>query len=107
MYQKSSITVGVRLLIISYKKDIACNAGASSSSGLCEVQRKYKLMYMYISLLKLLYNTIAGDEITVEMHQQPGDRSCSNEALGGNHYGPMMVRHYAGLEGPANDHQRR
>jgi len=29
--------------------------------------------------------------VTVEMHQQPGDRSCSNEAIGGAHYGPVMV----------------
>lgn len=28
---------------------------------------------------------------TVEMHQQPGDRSCSNEAIGGAHYGPVLV----------------
>lgn len=25
------------------------------------------------------------------MHQQPGDRSCSNPAIGGNHYGPVLV----------------
>lgn len=25
------------------------------------------------------------------MHQQPGDRSCSNEAIGGAHYGPVIV----------------
>lgn len=25
------------------------------------------------------------------MHQQPGDRSCSQEAIGGNHYGPVIV----------------
>jgi cellulase len=23
--------------------------------------------------------------------QQPGDRSCKNEAIGGNHYGPVLV----------------
>ena len=34
----------------------------------------------------------AGDEITVEMHQHPRDRSCANEAIGGAHYGPMIVR---------------
>ncbi len=34
----------------------------------------------------------AGDEVTVEMHQQPGDRSCANEAIGGAHYGPINVR---------------
>jgi hypothetical protein len=33
----------------------------------------------------------AGGSLTVEMHQQPGDRSCSNPAIGGNHYGPVMV----------------
>lgn len=25
------------------------------------------------------------------MHQQPGDRSCANEAIGGAHYGPVIV----------------
>jgi cellulase len=25
------------------------------------------------------------------MHQQNGDRSCSNEAIGGSHYGPVLV----------------
>lgn len=35
---------------------------------------------------------LAGDAVTVEMHQQPGDRSCANEAIGGDHYGPINVR---------------
>ncbi|RPD54907.1 glycoside hydrolase family 61 protein [Lentinus tigrinus ALCF2SS1-7] len=51
--------------------DIACNANAASSQGVCEV--------------------MPGDEVTVEMHQQPGDRSCANEAIGGAHYGPINV----------------
>ena len=25
------------------------------------------------------------------MHAQPNDRSCDKEALGGNHFGPVMV----------------
>lgn len=29
--------------------------------------------------------------MTVEMHQQNGDRSCANEAIGGNHWGPVLV----------------
>jgi cellulase len=29
--------------------------------------------------------------VTVEMHQQNGDRSCANEAIGGAHYGPVLV----------------
>lgn len=51
--------------------DIACNAGASSAAGLCSVN--------------------PGDKVTVEMHQQPGQRSCSNESIGGAHYGPVII----------------
>ncbi|CAI6088399.1 unnamed protein product [Clonostachys chloroleuca] len=51
--------------------DIRCNAGTSPAASKCSVA--------------------AGETVTVEMHQQPGDRSCSNEAIGGNHYGPVMV----------------
>jgi lytic cellulose monooxygenase (C1-hydroxylating) len=29
--------------------------------------------------------------MTVEMHAQPGDRSCTNQAIGGNHFGPVIV----------------
>lgn len=37
--------------------------------------------------------------VTVEMHQQPGDRVCRNEAIGGNHFGPVTVcMHPAGVE---------
>lgn len=28
------------------------------------------------------------------MHQQPGDRTCANEAIGGAHYGPVQVYMY-------------
>ncbi|KAF1958930.1 hypothetical protein CC80DRAFT_558511 [Byssothecium circinans] len=51
--------------------DIRCNAGTRGASGKCAVQ--------------------AGDTVTVEMHQQPGDRNCKNEAIGGSHYGPVIV----------------
>ncbi|KAI1084062.1 lytic polysaccharide monooxygenase [Whalleya microplaca] len=52
--------------------DIRCNAGGSRGvSGKCAVQ--------------------AGSTVTVEMHQQPGDRSCGSEAIGGAHYGPVNV----------------
>ncbi|KAH8103861.1 glycosyl hydrolase family 61-domain-containing protein [Cristinia sonorae] len=51
--------------------DIACNANARAAPGTCKVA--------------------AGDTVTVEMHQQPGDRSCSTEAIGGNHDGPVIV----------------
>lgn len=52
--------------------DIRCNAGPPSPvSGKCSVN--------------------AGGSVIIEMHQQNGDRSCSNEAIGGAHYGPVMV----------------
>jgi lytic cellulose monooxygenase (C1-hydroxylating) len=33
----------------------------------------------------------AGGNMTVEMHAQPGDWSCSNQAIGGNYFGPVIV----------------
>ena len=27
----------------------------------------------------------------VEMYQQPGDPSCTNDAIDGNHYGPVII----------------
>ncbi|KAF7790518.1 hypothetical protein EIP86_001474 [Pleurotus ostreatoroseus] len=51
--------------------DIACNVNATPSSGVCSIN--------------------PGDSLTVEMHQQPGDRSCANEAIGGDHYGPINI----------------
>ncbi|KAK0634017.1 glycosyl hydrolase family 61-domain-containing protein [Immersiella caudata] len=33
----------------------------------------------------------AGSTVTVEMHQQPGDRKCGSEAIGGAHWGPVQV----------------
>ncbi|KAI1779645.1 glycoside hydrolase family 61 protein [Hypoxylon cercidicola] len=51
--------------------DIRCNAGSKAAASKC--------------------NVAAGDTVTVEMHQQPGERDCSKEALGGNHFGPVMV----------------
>ncbi|RDW70098.1 hypothetical protein BP5796_08495 [Coleophoma crateriformis] len=52
--------------------DLRCNVGgATGISGLCSVP--------------------AGANVTVEMHQQPNDRSCANEAIGGAHYGPIII----------------
>lgn len=51
--------------------DIACNAGTSPVAAKCAVN--------------------AGSIVTVEMHQQPNDRSCANQAIGGAHYGPVQV----------------
>lgn len=38
-----------------------------------------------------MINLTAGDQVTVEMHQQPADRSCATQAIGGDHYGPINV----------------
>ncbi|KAH8726990.1 glycoside hydrolase family 61 protein [Phaeosphaeriaceae sp. PMI808] len=52
--------------------DVRCNVGGTKGvAGKCPVE--------------------AGGMVTVEMHQQNGDRSCKNEAIGGAHYGPVMV----------------
>ncbi|TLD33861.1 hypothetical protein PspLS_00942 [Pyricularia sp. CBS 133598] len=51
--------------------DIRCNANQGPVGRKCAVN--------------------AGSTVTVEMHQQNGDRSCSNEAIGGAHYGPVAV----------------
>jgi cellulase len=51
--------------------DIRCNVNSGKASSVCEVA--------------------AGETVTVEMHEQPGARSCSSPAIGGNHYGPVMV----------------
>lgn len=60
------------LIILTPPQDIQCNAGGTRGvPGICSVP--------------------AGGTVTIEMHQQPGDRSCSNEAIGGNHDGPVIV----------------
>ncbi|KAF1996014.1 carbohydrate-binding module family 1 protein [Amniculicola lignicola CBS 123094] len=51
--------------------DIRCNINSGPASSKCSVS--------------------AGSTVTVEMHQQPNDRSCANEAIGGAHYGPVLV----------------
>ncbi|RYP38608.1 hypothetical protein DL767_002544 [Monosporascus sp. MG133] len=52
--------------------DIRCNVGGTRGvSSKCPVK--------------------AGSAVTIEMHAQPGDRSCGNEAIGGAHYGPVNV----------------
>ncbi|KAJ6264590.1 Endoglucanase-4 [Drechslerella dactyloides] len=50
---------------------IRCNVNPSSASGKCAVK--------------------GGDVVTIEMHQQIGDRSCNTEGIGGNHWGPVLV----------------
>ncbi|KAF2640695.1 endoglucanase B [Massarina eburnea CBS 473.64] len=51
--------------------DMFCGISPAASSEVCEVA--------------------AGSDLTVEMHAQPNARSCSQPAIGGNHYGPVLV----------------
>lgn len=51
--------------------DMFCGRSPAKSSGVCEVA--------------------AGGSLTVEMHAQPGQRACKDPAIGGNHYGPVLV----------------
>ncbi|TGO60094.1 hypothetical protein BCON_0038g00090 [Botryotinia convoluta] len=63
--------------------DLRCNVGGTVGvSGVCPVA--------------------AGGNVTVEMHQQPGDRSCANEAIGGAHYGPVIL-YMSKVSNAAND----
>ena len=56
------------------------------------------VLSMVSSCLRIFYfssdfgfHFVAGDQLTVEMHQQPADRSCANQAIGGDHYGPINI----------------
>lgn len=48
-------------------------------------------MVLYRGAARLTFHRVAGDTVTVEMHQQPGDRSCADEAIGGDHWGPVQA----------------
>ncbi|ROT40973.1 endoglucanase II [Sodiomyces alkalinus F11] len=54
-------------------QDLTCNVGGRTAGhfGLCQVP--------------------AGATVTVEMHEQPNDRDCNRPAIGGNHFGPVIV----------------
>ncbi|KAF2729078.1 beta-1,4-endoglucanase [Polyplosphaeria fusca] len=51
--------------------DMFCGISPKTSSTLCDVD--------------------AGSALTVEMHAQPGARACKDPAIGGNHYGPVLI----------------
>lgn len=51
--------------------NIRCNANRGPAAAKCPVA--------------------AGGTVTVEIHQQNGDRSCSSPAIGGQHWGPIIV----------------
>jgi len=51
--------------------DMFCGRSPKATTGLCTVA--------------------AGSSLTVEMHAQPDQRSCSQPAIGGNHYGPVLI----------------
>ncbi|KAF1844536.1 lytic polysaccharide monooxygenase [Cucurbitaria berberidis CBS 394.84] len=75
--------------------DMFCGRGPVSSSGVCEVAGMFILL-CYKSQRNsdkktMLTAFAAGSPLTVEMHAQPGDRKCSQPAIGGNHYGPVLI----------------
>jgi cellulase len=52
--------------------DMRCNVGGSKGvAGICDIK--------------------PGDNVTMEMHQQPSDHTCKDQAIGGNHFGPVMI----------------
>lgn len=69
--------------------DIRCNAGTTPVSTLCNAAGNYPPRFL--GLEDCWCRVTAGGNLTVEMHAQPNDRSCANQAIGGNHYGPVMV----------------
>ncbi|KAF2645727.1 hypothetical protein P280DRAFT_532065 [Massarina eburnea CBS 473.64] len=50
--------------------DLRCNAGSAAAASNCAVK--------------------AGDTVTIEMHQH-NSRGCTEEAIGGAHYGPVLA----------------
>ena len=76
---------------ILFGQDIACNVNPTSSQGICQVMREHHPFVYRECDSAHRCESAAGDEVTVEMHQQPNDRSCANEAIGGDHYGPVQV----------------
>lgn len=71
---------------------MSCNVGGSKGvSGLCEVKGTYQPNFHRPFSDPTDTLSTAGDSFTVEMHAQPNDRSCDKEAIGGNHFGPVMV----------------
>lgn len=73
--------------------DLACNAGTSAVTSKCPVTAGSTVTgtSLLSRIITSKYSTDLEPPHTVEMHQQPGDRSCSNEAIGGSHYGPVLV----------------
>jgi lytic cellulose monooxygenase (C1-hydroxylating) len=68
-------------------KDVRCNANTKAASSICDVAGKHSRVRSGISPANI---DPAGDTLSVEMHQH-ADRACSIPAIGGNHYGPVMI----------------
>jgi cellulase len=71
--------------------DMFCGRSPKATTGVCTVAGKYFKALPQIRLERSLTHSTAGDSLVVEMHAQPGARSCSSPAIGGNHYGPVLV----------------
>jgi len=70
---------------------MACNVnGATPAAGICDAAGTSPSPSP--TLIPTLTPTLAaGEPFTVEMHSQPNDRSCTSEAIGGRHFGPVLI----------------
>lgn len=74
---------------------MACGRGPKATTGICTAAGMSPILSVLSPEKPLwtpwLTSDTAGSPVSVEMHQQPGQRDCGTEALGGNHYGPVYV----------------
>ena len=74
--------------------EMRCNAGTRGVSGKCAVQAGDTVtveMHQVGRLMTHRYTSLGLVEVLNKRSQQPGERSCKNEAIGGAHYGPIIV----------------
>jgi cellulase len=73
---------------------LRCNVGgATGVAGKCSVAAgQIVTVEMHaVCCLRISNEESKGVELTHDSVQQPGDRSCASEAIGGAHYGPVQV----------------
>jgi lytic cellulose monooxygenase (C1-hydroxylating) len=70
--------------------DMFCGRSPAATTSIADVDGAC-LSFSYMTCELHADISTAGSSLTVEMHAQPGDRKCSNPAIGGNHYGPVLI----------------
>lgn len=71
--------------------DMFCGRSPATAAEVCDVEGTYPPILLGSKSVTNMHTITAGSSLTVEMHAQPGQRSCSEKAIGGNHYGPVLV----------------